>query len=246
MVIPIYDNDPLDRNPYAFVTWTFIAINIGVFLIQLGGSDDTTYAMVRDYALIPAAITGKLELGGSLPPILSAFTYMFLHGGWSHIIGNMLFLWVLGDNIEDAFGSVRFFFFYMLCGAAGGLAHLAMYPDSATPLVGASGAVSGVVAAYLMLRPCAKITVLLFGFVPLAIGSAWVLGFWALMQVWNVMSAQGGDTAWWAHVGGLLVGAGLTLVFRRPDVTLFECMRPGDAIAARQALSSVSRRWGSR
>jgi membrane associated rhomboid family serine protease len=246
MVIPIYDNDPLDRNPYAFVTWTFIAINIVVFLIQLGGSDDTNYAMIRDFALIPAAITGKLELGGSLPPILSAFTYMFLHGGWSHIIGNMLFLWVLGDNIEDAFGSVRFFFFYMLCGAAGGLAHLAMHSDSATPLVGASGAVSGVVAAYLMLRPCAKIMVLLFGFVPLAIGSAWVLGFWALMQVWNVMSAQGGDTAWWAHVGGLLVGAGLTLVFRRPDVTLFECIRPGDAIAARQVLSGVSRRWGSR
>ena len=93
---------------------------------------------------------------------------MFLHGGWSHIIGNMLFLWVLGDNIEDAFGSVRFFFFYMLCGAAGGLAHLAMYPDSVDPLVGASGAVSGVVAAYLMLRPCAKITVLLFGFIPLS------------------------------------------------------------------------------
>ena len=246
MVIPIYDNDPLDRNPYAFVTWTFIAINIAVFLVQLGGSDDTTYAIVRDFALIPAAVTGKLELGGGLPPILSAFTYMFLHGGWSHIIGNMLFLWVLGDNIEDAFGSVRFFFFYLLCGAAGGLAHLAMYPDSATPLVGASGAVSGVVAAYLMLRPCAKITILLFGFVPLWIGSAWVLGFWALMQVWNVMSASGGDTAWWAHLGGLLVGAGLTLVFRRPDVTLFECIRPGDAIAARQVLSGISRRWGSR
>src|SRR6185503_14740337 len=147
MVIPIYDNDPLDRNPYAFVTWTLIALNIVVFLFQLGASDDTTLAMTRDYALIPAAITGKLELGGSLPPILSVFTYMFLHGGWSHIIGNMLFLWVFGDNIEDAFGSVRFFFFYMLCGAAGGLAHLFIYPDSATPLVGASGAVAGVVAA---------------------------------------------------------------------------------------------------
>ena len=114
------------------------------------------------------------------------------------------------------------------------------------PLVGASGAVAGVVAAYLMLRPCAKIRILLFGFIPLAIGSAWVLGFWALLQVWNVLSAAGGDTAWWAHIGGLLVGAGLTLVFRRPDVTLFECIRPGDAIAAKAALSSANRRWGSR
>ena len=214
-----------------------IAINIVVFLVQLGASEDTQIAMVRDFALIPAAVIGKVELGGSRPPIFSAFTYMFLHGGWSHIIGNMLFLWVLGDNIEDAFGSVRFFFFYLLCGAAGGLAHLISTPDSVAPLVGASGAVAGVVAAYLMLRPCAKITVLLFGFMPLALGSAWVLGFWALVQVWNVLSAAGGDTAWWAHVGGLVVGAGLTLVFRRPDVTLFECMRPGDAIAARQALS---------
>jgi membrane associated rhomboid family serine protease len=246
MVIPIYDNDPLDRNPYAFVTWTFIALNIVVFFIQLGASADTEIAMVRDFALIPAAVTGKLTLGGELPPIWSAFTYMFLHGGWSHIIGNMLFLWVYGDNIEDAFGSVRFFFFYMVCGAAGGIAHLLSAPDSLTPLVGASGAVSGVVAAYLMLRPCAKITVLLFGFIPLGLGSAWVLGFWALAQVWNVLSAAGGDTAWWAHVGGLLVGAALTPLFRRPDVLLFDCIRPGDAIAVRQRISAADQRWGSR
>ena len=201
---------------------------------------------MRDYALIPAAITGKLTLGGDLPPIVAVFTYMFLHGGWMHIIGNMLFLWVLGDNIEDAFGSVRFFFFFMLCGAAGGLAHLFMYPDSDVPLVGASGAVAGVVAAYLMLRPCAKITILLFGFIPIAIGSAWVLGFWSVVQVLNVFTAAGGDTAWWAHVGGLAAGAGLTLLFRRPDTVLFECMRPGDVIAARQLLSAENRRWGSR
>ena len=117
--------------------------------------------MMRDFALIPAALTGKLTLGGEWPPIFSVFTYMFLHAGWSHIIGNMLFLWVFGDNIEDAFGSVRFFFFYMLCGAAGGIAHMLSTPNSVVPLVGASGAVAGVVAAYLMLRPCAKITVLL-------------------------------------------------------------------------------------
>jgi membrane associated rhomboid family serine protease len=124
MVIPIYDNDPLDRNPWAFVTWTLIVISIVMFLVQLGASEETNIIMVRDYALIPAAITGKLTLGGDLPPIVAVFTYMFLHAGWMHIIGNMLFLWVLGDNIEDAFGSVRFFFFYLLCGAAGGIAAL--------------------------------------------------------------------------------------------------------------------------
>ena len=246
MVIPIYDNDPLDRNPWAVVTWTLIVINIVMFLVQLGASEETNIILVRDYALIPAAIMGKLTLGGDLPPIVAVFTYMFLHGGWMHIIGNLLFLWVLGDNIEDAFGSVRFFFFFMLCGAAGGLAHLFMYPDSDVPLVGASGAVAGLVAAYLMLRPCAKITILLFGFIPIAIGSAWVLGFWSVVQFLNVFTAAGGDTAWWAHVGGLLAGAGLTLLFRRPDTVLFECMRPGDVIAARQVLSEENRRWGSR
>ena len=176
--------------------------------------------MLRDYALIPAAVFGKVELGTSWPPIVSAFTYMFLHAGWSHIIGNMLFLWVLGDNIEDAFGSVRFFFFYMLCGAAGGIAHLVAHPDSVAPLVGASGAVVGrgrrlpdAAARAPGSRCCCSASC------RSSIGSAWVLGFWALMQVWNVLSASGGDTAWWAHVGGLVVGAGLTLVFRRPDMT---------------------------
>src|SRR2546429_914244 len=98
-------------------------------------------------------------------------------------------------------------FFYMLCGAAGSLADLFVYPDSVVPLVGASGAVAGVVAAYFMLRPCARILVLVYGLVPLRLGSAWVLGFWALAQVWNVLSAATGDTAWWAHIGGLVVGA---------------------------------------
>ncbi len=102
------------------------------------------------------------------------------------------------------------------------------------------------VAAYLMLRPCARITVLLFGFIPLGLGSAWVLGFWALAQIWNVVSAAAGDTAWWAHIGGLLVGAALTPLFRRPDVILFECMRPGDAVVARIAIPEADRRWGSR
>jgi membrane associated rhomboid family serine protease len=246
VVIPIYDNDPLDRNPYAVVTWALIAINIVVFFVTLSASEEGMLVLVRDYAVIPAAITGKLELGGGLPPFTSLFTYMFFHAGWSHIIGNMLFLWVLGDNIEDAFGSVRFLVFFMLCGAAGGVAHLLSTPNSVAPLIGASGSVAGIVAAYLMLRPCAKITILLFGFIPLALGSAWVLGFWVLAQVWNVLSAAGGDTAWWAHIGGFVAGAVLTLVFRRPDVALFECFRPGDVIVAKAALPGMKRRWGSR
>lgn len=246
MVIPIYDSDPLDRNPWAVVTWSLILINVVIFVIDINATDDTQLAILRDYAMIPAAINGKVTLGGSLPPIISVFTYMFLHGSWSHIIGNMLFLWVFGDNIEDAMGSVRFLFFYFLCGAAGGLLHLVIYPDSAVPLIGASGAVAGVVAAYLMLRPCAKVIVLLFGFIPFRIGSAYVLGFWALAQVWNVISPGKGDTAWWAHIGGLLVGAALTVVLRRPELPLFECMRPGDALHVHASIPAGRQRWGSR
>jgi membrane associated rhomboid family serine protease len=242
MVIPIYDNDPLEQSHRAYVNWTLIIINIAVFLVQINASDDTSLAMTRDLALIPAAITGKMTLGGNLPPILSVFTYMFLHGGWSHIIGNMLFLWVLGDNIEDAMGHLRYFFFYLLCGAAGGIAFLFSGPDTIVPLVGASGAVAGVVAAYLMLRPCAKITFLAFGFVPLRLGSAWVLGAWVLIQIWNVINVHGGETAWWAHIGGLAAGAILTVVLRRPDVTLFECLRPGDVMAVKEVLSETNRR----
>jgi membrane associated rhomboid family serine protease len=246
MVIPIYDNDPLEKTHRAFVNWAFILINVAVYLVQINASDETSLAMTRDLALIPAAVTGKVALDGNLPPILSVFTYMFLHGGWSHIIGNMLFLWVLGDNIEDAMGHLRYFFFYMLCGAAGGIAFLLSGPDAVVPLVGASGAVAGVVAAYLMLRPCAKITFLAFGFVPLRLGSAWVLGAWVLIQIWNVINVHGGETAWWAHIGGLAVGAGLTIVLRKPDVTLFECLRPGDVMAVKEVLSETSGTWRSR
>ena len=225
MVIPIMTTRST-RNPYAVVTWTLIAISIVVFLIELGATEDTEIAMLRDYALIPPRVRQD-GARRSWPPIFAAFTYMFLHGGWSHIIGNMLFLWVLGDNIEDAFGSVRFFFFFLLCGAAGGIAHLVAHPDSVAPLVGASGAVAGVVAAYLMLRPCARITVLLFGFVPLVIGSAWVLGFWALMQLGTCSARRAAIPP-----GGRMSAASGR---RRPDagvppadVPLFARLRPGD------------------
>ncbi len=157
---------------------------------------------------------------------------MFLHGGWLHLFFNMLFLFTFGDNIEDALGHGRYLVFYLLCGIGGGAVHALASPASNVPLVGASGAIAGVVAAYLMLRPCAKIAVLAFGFVPLRLGSAWVLGFWILVQVWHMMSDEKGDTAWWAHIGGLAVGALLILVMRPPGVELFECFRPEDAIAA--------------
>jgi membrane associated rhomboid family serine protease len=161
----------------------------------------------------------------------------------------MLFLWVFGDNIEDALGHGRYLAFYLLCGMAGGAAHVLALPESNVPLVGASGAIAGVIAAYLMIRPCAKVTVLIFLAIPIRLASYWVLGFWILTQVWHVLSQTKGDTAWWAHVGGLIAGAVLITIMRRPGVLLFECMRPEDVVANAEtgAANGASRGpWGAR
>lgn len=249
MVIPIYDSDPLEKSRRAYVNWALIAVNVLVFLLQQSGSDDSDTLIMRNFALFPVALTGDAATGGTLPPIFSLFTYMFLHGGWSHIFFNMLFLFTFGDNIEDALGHGRYLVFYLVCGIVAGAVHALMSPDSNVPLVGASGAIAGVVAAYLMLRPCAKILVLLFGLVPLRLGSAWVLGFWVLVQVWHIVGDDKGDTAWWAHIGGLAAGAILIMVMRPAGVLLFECMRPEDAVVAQAAPppgGPSGGPWGSR
>jgi len=243
VVIPIYDNDPLERNHRAYVTFTLIAINIAIYAFQDATSDNVATEMLRNFALFPAAVTGEAVTGGFFPPSLTVVTYMFLHGGWLHVLLNMLFLFVFGDNIEDAIGRGRFLVFYLLCGIAGGAAHVLAAPQSNVPLVGASGAIAGVIAAYMMIRPCAKITVLIFGFIPIRLASYWVLGFWALSQVWHVFSLEKSDTAWWAHVGGLIAGAILIVIIRPAGVVLFECMTPENAIAL--AESKAPEPWGA-
>ena len=243
MVIPIYDNDPLERSHRAYVTFALIAINIAIFSFQDATSDKVATQILLNFALFPVAVSGEAVTGGFFPPSLTIVTYMFLHGGWLHVLLNMLFLFVFGDNIEDALGRGRYLAFYLLCGMAGGAAHALAAPQSNVPLVGASGAIAGVIAAYMMIRPCARITVLVFGFIPISLASYWVLGFWALSQVWHVVSLQKGDTAWWAHVGGLAAGAILITVIRPAGVLLFQCVRPGDVIAV--AESSSSGPWGA-
>jgi len=239
VVIPIYDNDPLERTsnrPY--VTFALIAINIAVFAFMSATSDKVATEILLNFAMFPVAVSGEAVTGGFFPPSLTLVTYMFLHGGWLHVFLNMLFLFVFGDNIEDALGHGRFLAFYLMCGIAGGAAHAFAAPLSNIPLVGASGAIAGVIAAYMMIRPCAKITVLIFGFIPFRLASYWVLGFWAISQVWHVFSLDKSDTAWWAHVGGLAAGALLIAVMRPPGVPLFQCFSPEDAIALAESRSS--------
>ena len=158
----------------------------------------------------------------TLPAPLTLITYQFLHANFWHVFGNMVFLFVFGDDIEELIGHWRFLVFYLACGVGAGLAFILSAPGAATELIGASGAVAGVIAAYLMFRPCAKVTVLL-GLIPLRIRAFWVIGGWALWQIFEATSRAQGGVAYWAHVGGLATGAALFLFMRPPGVRLFEC-----------------------
>jgi membrane associated rhomboid family serine protease len=151
-----------------------------------------------------------------IPEPLTLITYQFLHGGWWHLIANMAFLWVFADNVEDAFGHAGFLIFYLLCGIAAGMLHTLMQPQSGAPLIGASGAVSGVLASYMLLYPRARVWILLFMRIPLPISAIWALGGWFALQLISAFISTEDSTlvAWWAHIGGFLTGLILTFVLR--------------------------------
>ena len=226
MFIPLYDVNPLRTIKTPIVTRTLIVISVAVFLLfESGVFVDAQIASVGMFAVIPA----EFHLGAGLrselaviPESLTLVTYVFLHAGWMHLIGNMLFLWVFGDNVEDAMGHARFLVFYLLCGVAGGIAHALANPTSEAPLIGASAAVAGTLAAYLMLHPRVKLWVLVLGRIPLKISARWIIGTWILFQVVNLVIALDRETAYWAHIGGLVAGAVLIPFMRRPGVPLFD------------------------
>ena len=149
-------------------------------------------------------------------------TYMFVHLGFLHLAGNMAFLWVFGDNVEDAMGYFRFLLFYLLCGVIAGLTHIALEPDSQIPVIGASGAVGGIIGAYLMLHPNVKVWVLALYRIPLRITAAWAIGVWVAVQIYNAFFSEVNGVAWGAHLGGLAAGAVLIVIMRQPGVPLFD------------------------
>lgn len=224
MFIPLYDSNHLRHIRLQYVTFALIAINIIVYLVTTLGGEDFATATVLGWGYIPSVVHGLAELSPDLvviPEDLSYLTYSFLHGDIFHLGGNMLFLWVFGDNVEDALGHFRFLVFYLLCAVAGAFLHGLILPDSEMPLIGASGAIAGIVAAYLILYPRVKVWVLAFARIPLRI-PAWIpLVLWVGFQF--LMIAIGGDdeVSWAAHVGGIIAGAILVLVLRRRDVPLF-------------------------
>src|SRR6202521_1787625 len=224
VIVPLYDKDPLERDSVPFVTYALIAANFLVFFYELGLEPGVDEIFAQTFGFLPSRLVDD-PFAGAVPPVASLVTYMFLHAGWMHILGNMLFLWVFGDNIEDAMGHGRFLAFYLICGIAAAFAVMVPNPHADALLLGASGAIAGIVAAYLMLRPCAKIEMLIF-VIPVAIDAYIALGGWIAVQIWHILAGAQDGTAWWAHGGGILAGALLIPFMRRPDVQLFQCVHP--------------------
>jgi membrane associated rhomboid family serine protease len=223
MVVPIYDDNPwrLPRRP--IVTWGLIALNILIFLAESGvvPVPDGLFARL---GVTPVAFLGNSVRLDLLSPVSTLFTYMFLHADWGHLLGNMIFLWVFGDNVEETLGRLRFVIFYLGSGALAALAYVASDMYSDIPLIGASGAIAGVVVAYVMLRPCARVTVLVT-IIPLRLSAYWVIGAFVLMQIFSLESASRSEVAYWCHFGGMVAGALLLLVLRPAGVRLFDCMQ---------------------
>lgn len=222
-MIPIRDENQKKTFPVFVIL--ILLINTAVFVYQwiLGNQ---TEAILMKWGAIPWEILHFQDVPyqeevfkTGYPNILTLFTSMFIHGGILHFLGNMLYLWIFGDNIEALTGHVRFFFFYLICGLAASVTHVAFDPNSTVPMVGASGAISGVLGAYLVRFPKAKIHVLFFLFIfiqVIRIPAVIVLGFWFIMQLFNGWGAlqtesMGGGVAWFAHVGGFI--AGIILIF---------------------------------
>ena len=227
MFIPLYDSNNLKHIKLQWVTWSLIVINALVWCVTglTGDDSEFTNAAFLGLGYIPSVVNDIAELPSSLvlvPEDATYITYSFLHGNLLHLGSNMLFLWVFGDNVEDAMGHIRFLVFYFLCAAAGAFMHGLLLPESDGPLIGASGAVAGVIAAYLMLHPRVRVWVLVLGRIPLPLPAYIPLLFWVGTQFFMVFTDIGGEISWGAHIGGMIAGAVLVLVLRRSGVPLFD------------------------
>jgi rhomboid family protein len=221
-VIPLRDENPAERP--AFVTWSLIAVNVAVFLYEFILGEDLT-RFIMQWGLVPARVTTMVASAGFLQAGAPFLTSMFLHGGWMHLIGNMWYLAIFGDNVEDRLGHVGYLIFYLLAGLAGGALHFYFNADSSVPTVGASAAIAGVLGAYIVAFPRARVMTLvpLFPFLQLmALPAVVVLGLWFVIQffsgalslAWAAGSSHGG-TAWWGHIGGFAFGVLVMMVFGR-------------------------------
>ncbi len=234
-MIPLSDPD-IRRHTKPYITVALMAVSIVVFLYALSLNELDEFIFTFRYGVIPAELTGRTELGlvrlvpsqivvdlsSPLPTWTTIFTSMFMHGGWLHLAGNMVFLWVFGDNIEDRFGHLRYLLFYLAAGTAAVWAQTLASPGSEVPMIGASGAVAGILGAYLLLFPHSRIsTLFILGFIfSLRVPAYILLGFWFLFQAFNGLgslgtsSSTGGGVAYFAHLGGFALGLGVLAAYR--------------------------------
>ena len=233
-MIPLHDDNPTSTFP--IITIGLIATCVAVFLWQFTLGERAGQMALFAFGVTPATLLGGAALPPEVyrvPPSITVFTSMFLHGGWMHLIGNMLYLWIFGNNVEDAMGHLRFIAFYLLCGVAAVAAQALPSPHSAIPMIGASGAISGVLGAYLLLFPRARVLVL----IPLGLftrtmrlPAILVLGLWFGLQLLSnaLAPSDGGGVAWGAHIGGFVAGMVLIPFFKRRGVRLFASARRQD------------------
>jgi membrane associated rhomboid family serine protease len=224
-MIPISDENPVKITP--FVTWGLILACVAVWVWQWRHPDPAWGDIINSYGFTPRSLMSpQLDLTGmpAVAPTLTIFTSMFLHGSWLHLGGNMLYLWIFGNNIEEAMGHVRFLLFYVLCGIAAALTMAFMDAASSHPMVGASGAISGVLGAYMLLYPRARVTVLvplLIILYPFRINAFWVVGAWFAMQLLSLTGPDTTGVAWWAHLGGFAAGIAFTPLLKHAEVPYF-------------------------
>ena len=229
MFFPLYDENPTELFPFVTLSLMFACVAVWL-LVQGGGFDQAVLtSSVCTFGAIPGEITGRgmagaedmCRMGGLRGSALASS--MFMHGSWMHLIGNMWFLWIFGNNVEDSMGHVRYLLFYVLCGLAAGGAHVLSAPGSAVPTVGASGAIGGIMGAYLVLYPRARIITLAFIVIYLkkfAVPAWAMLGYWFLIQIVSsfTQGATGGGVAFWAHIGGFVAGAVLVKLFQNDQL----------------------------
>jgi len=234
-MFPYKDDNPTLMTPVA--TYLLIGLNVAAWVFAQGfGTEPLLSTSVCELGLIPGAVLGTIPPGTPVPGAghfdcqtgpanwLTVVTSMFLHGGWFHLLGNLWFLWVFGNNVEDSMGKIRFVAFYVATGVAAAAAQAAVNPASAIPMVGASGAISGVMGAYIVLYPRVRVHMLVFLGVfitRIAVPAVAMLGYWFLLQVVGgipALQSESGGVAFWAHAGGFAAGMLLVLMFRNPDL----------------------------
>ena len=222
-MIPLKDNVP--SRSFPFVNVSLIVVNSIIFLFEISLDPKALEAFIAAFGVIPHKffMMAQTESGNWVGRFFPLFSSMFLHGGWLHIIGNMWYLWIFGDNVEDRLGHFRYLLFYLLCGFGAALTHIYLNPASTVPTIGASGAIAGVMGAYFMLHPFARVITLIpiFFFVEIIeIPAFFFLGFWILLQFFQgtislMAPSQAGGVAWWAHFGGFVLGAILVFLFKK-------------------------------